>query len=143
MDVPGVIACDEWQRSKEIRCEIDLGDFIVMPNHIHGIIHIVDLQNQAGSSGLRVGAYGDTPLQETMGQPFHSPSKTIGAIVRGFKSAVTKRINLQRQTPGKPVWQRNYYEHIIRNERELLAISNYIQTNPNRWEQDEENQPLR
>ncbi len=70
---------------------------------------------------------------------FNSPSQTIGAIVRGFKSAVTKRINSLRGTPGQPVWQRNYYEHIIRDERSLHHIQQYVDNNPQRWHMDRYN----
>ena len=61
--------------------------------------------------------------------PLRSPSKTLGAIVRGFKSAVTKQI-------GFPIWQRNYHEHIIRNTNEFTKISNYIRNNPAQWHSD-------
>lgn len=57
----------------------------------------------------------------------------------GFKSAVTKRINILRNTPGEPLWQRNYWEHIIRNEFELNRIREYINTNPARWQWDKMN----
>ena len=57
----------------------------------------------------------------------------------GFKSSVTKRINIFRDTPGVPVWQRNYYDHIIRNNREMSHIWDYIETNPMRWADDKEN----
>jgi REP element-mobilizing transposase RayT len=63
----------------------------------------------------------------------------LGAIVGQYKSAVTKRINRIRKTPGTPVWQRNYYEHIIRNEDELRRIREYIRLNPMKWELDREN----
>jgi REP element-mobilizing transposase RayT len=63
----------------------------------------------------------------------------LGSFVAGFKSAVTKRINTMRRTPGLPVWQRNYYEHIIRDERELDRIRRYIADNPLRWHEDPEN----
>jgi hypothetical protein len=59
--------------------------------------------------------------------------------VAGFKSAVTTRINILRGTPDVPLWQRNYYEHVIRNEDDLRRIREYIQTNPVRWELDREN----
>jgi len=68
-----------------------------------------------------------------------SPSQTIGAMVRGFKSSVTKRINTQRGRPGMPVWQRNYYERVIRNEKELSQVREYIMNNPLQWAMDEEN----
>ena len=65
--------------------------------------------------------------------------RSLGAIVRAFKSAVTKRINLVRETPGAPVWQRNYYERIVRNEQELNATRQYILDNPINWQGDTEN----
>lgn len=61
------------------------------------------------------------------------PPKSLGSFIAGYKSAVTKRINEIRGTPGNPVWQRNYYERIIRNERELDAIRRYIRDNPTHW----------
>ena len=70
---------------------------------------------------------------------FRSPSQTVGAIVRGFKSAVTKRINTIRGTPGLPFWQRNYYERVIRNEDELDRVRQYIANNPLQWALDQEN----
>jgi putative transposase len=59
-----------------------------------------------------------------------SPSQTIGAIIRGFKGSVTKKINEIRNKPAEPVWQRNYYEHIIRNEMDLFYTRTYIENNP-------------
>jgi REP element-mobilizing transposase RayT len=66
-------------------------------------------------------------------------SKSIGSFIAGFKSAATKRINKIRQTPGISVWQRNYYEHIIRNDDDLNQIREYIVSNPLLWEKDENN----
>jgi REP element-mobilizing transposase RayT len=63
-------------------------------------------------------------------------------MVGSFKSAVTKRINQSRNTPGAPVWQRNYYERVIRGERELDGIRRYIVDNPAKWAEDE-NHPSR
>jgi len=74
--------------------------------------------------------------------PIGLKSGSIGAIIGQFKSITAKRINALRQTPGTPVWQRNYYEHIIRNEESLESIRLYIQHNPWKWALDEEN-PLR
>ncbi|MGQ9494511.1 MAG: transposase, partial [Anaerolineae bacterium] len=73
---------------------------------------------------------------ERFGKP---TSDSIPTIVRLFKSATTKRINEMRGLPGSPVWQRNYYEHIIRNEESLHRIREYILTNPLRWAVDREN----
>ncbi|MDX1640557.1 MAG: transposase, partial [Balneolaceae bacterium] len=108
--------------------------FVIMPNHMHAIFRIVANIQELGQP--TVGAYGDTPLRDHKSE-FKSPSKTVGAIVRGYKSTVTKQINLVRQTPGQKVWQRNYYEHIIRNEKSLNRIRDYILNNPASWEEDQ------
>ncbi|RMF88756.1 MAG: transposase [Nitrospinota bacterium] len=106
-----------------------LDEFIIMPNHVHGIIVIVD----------NVGATHASPLPS---KPRGPKPHSIGAIVGSFKSAVTKRINETRGTPGAHVWQRNYYEHVIRDEVWLDRIREYIAGNPARWEEDE-NHPER
>ena len=67
---------------------------------------------------------------------FESPSKNLGAIIRGYKSAVTKQINELRDMLGVPIWQRNYYEHIIRSERAYKTIYRYIINNPQKWMAD-------
>jgi REP element-mobilizing transposase RayT len=122
----GRIVVDEWERSSKIRRELETDAFVLMPNHIHGIV--------IHSGG--VGATGRSPLQSGPRR------RSLGAFVGGFKSAITKRINESRETPGTPVWQRNYYEHIIRVENELDRIREYIANNPVQWEMDREN-PLR
>ena len=76
------------------------------------------------------------PTKEQFGKPV---SNSIPTIVRLFKSTATKQINEIRNTPGFPVWQRNYYEHIIRNEDELNRIREYIINNPLQWPEDENN----
>ncbi|MFH1838509.1 MAG: transposase [Candidatus Kuenenbacteria bacterium] len=100
---------------------IELDEFIIMPNHLHGIIFITD-------DLVRVQNF--EPLQENKYQ--HIISGSIGAIIRGFKIGVKK---IYRQS----IWQRNYYEHIIRNENSLEKIRNYIYNNPNNWQNDIEN----
>ena len=101
--------------------------FVVMPNHIHCIVEIT------------VGANNHSPLpsntvQANDNSPLHGTSKTIGSIVRGYKTGVTKW--LSGNTEIHTVWQRNYYEHIIRDEKSYHQISEYIQTNPLRWQDD-------
>lgn len=124
----GQIAHDEWLASPNIRREIELDAFVVMPNHIHGIVWIV-----VGATG-RSPLHGQSPLR-----PRGPAPKSLGAFVAGYKSAVTKRINQRRDTPGHPVWQRNYWEHIVRTERALDAIRRYIADNPVRWSLDRYN----
>ena len=75
-----------------------------------------------------------TPLRVFLLQP-----KSIGSLIAGFKSITTKRINQIHNTPGQSIWQRDYYEHIIRNERELNRIRRYVINNPARWTYDIEN----
>lgn len=123
----GKIAREEWQKTALIRAEIELGEFVIMPNHVHGIIMIHET----------AGAYGHTSLPSVNPATFDSPSRTIGAMVRGFKSAVTTRVNQKRDTPRMPVWQRNYWEHIIRDEQDLSNAHAYILNNPAQWETDQ------
>ncbi|MFO7812426.1 MAG: transposase [Pelovirga sp.] len=73
---------------------------------------------------------------------FFCPPRSVGAMVGSFKSAATKHINQQRNTLGIPVWQRNYYERVIRDEAELHSIRQYIIDNPIKWPEDE-NHPTR
>ncbi|UMX47737.1 MAG: hypothetical protein L7H18_04835 [Candidatus Nealsonbacteria bacterium DGGOD1a] len=97
-----------------------LDEFVVMPNHFHGIIII---QNREWK---RERANNHSPLQMQNA----GTSKTVGAIIRGYKIGVTKLL-------GKPIWQRNYYEHIIRNDDDLDRVREYIINNPLNWEIDE------
>ena len=124
----GEIVRDEWLKSCAIRSEIKLDAYIVMPNHFHGIVYIASTDSIRGDDRL-VAPVGPKP-------------KSLGAFMAGFKSAVTKRINEMRRTPGATVWQRNYYEHIIRNEADYNRIAEYINHNPQRWAQDSLN-PVR
>jgi REP-associated tyrosine transposase len=173
----GKIAAEEWEKTPEIRKNISLGGYIFMPNHFHGIISIDYKIIQKGKDNIG---------------KFHSPSQTIGAIIRGFKGATTKRINnLLRELREKSgstgesqfallpdksastgdsgptgesqfastdksartgesqsastiynlsgqgsIWQRNYYENIIRNEKAYFNISTYIINNPKNWDKD-------
>ncbi|MBC7263399.1 MAG: transposase [Chloroflexi bacterium] len=125
----GRIVAEEWERTALVRPYVQLDEFVVMPNHIHGIVWIVD---DAVGATRRVAPTAN-------GYPTGLVSKSLGAIVAQFKSIVTKRIAKTRGAPGTPVWQRNYWEHIIRNEAALDRIREYILTNPLRWVLDREN----
>lgn len=111
--------------------------FVIMPNHVHGIVWI----QRAPDVGpvTHVGPHHDAPLRrEIAPAPVLLPA-SLGAIVLQFKSAAVKRINTLRRTPGAPVWQRNYYDRIIRDDRELDAAREYILDNPRKWSQDKHN----
>ena len=148
-----------WLQIPQHFPNIILHEHIIMPNHIHGIIEITTPVGANQHSPLRVNQH--SPLranqhsppkanQYSSGQtnainqlnrvknisPLRSPSQTIGSVVRGFKIGVTKwfRENLKNQFPAEqPVWQRNYYDHIIRNEKSYQTISKYIINNPIQW----------
>ena len=138
----GEIAQTEWNRTPQIRPNIALGPYVVMPNHIHGIIII---KERYMKNSPEVGAYCNTPLpQENSSNPetakLRSPSQTIGAILRGYMGTVTKQINILRGTPGQKVWQRNFDDRIIRSEKSYRKITSYIINNPKNWEKDIDNQ---
>ena len=120
---------------------VTLDTFVVMPDHMHGIIVIGKRPDQRD-----VGAQHAAPLHLparplspggdvllTRGQSLRVPPGSLGAIIRAFKSAATKRINELQGTPGKKVWQRNYYDRVIRSDDELHRARRYIMTNPDRW----------
>ena len=120
----GSLVASEWCRTSAIRPQVALDEFVVMPNHFHAIITIEDSRR------------GVLPYAHPK---FQSPSQSLGSIVRGFKSATTMLINSMRNSSGARVWQRNYYEHVIRNESELTRIREYIVNNPHQWSLDREN----
>jgi len=120
-----VRAC--WEEIPAHFPNVHLDAFVIMPNHVHGIVWLV----------TPVGARHAVPLpRERFGRPL---SGSIPTIVRSFKAAVTRRINGHRGTPGASVWQRNYYEHLIRDDESLDCIREYIANNPRQWGIDREN----
>lgn len=131
----GRIVEEEWLRTPEIRPHIELDAYVVMPNHVHGIVVINTDEKTFTERRERPGVYQYAPTKDSI----RSPSQTIGAVVRGFKSSVTARVNSLRGTPGTPVWQRNYYEHTIRNDGDVTRIRDYIAANPASWTDDENN----
>ncbi len=138
LNVLGRIASAYWAEIPHHFPNVTLDAFVVMPNHIHGIVIVT---SPIGVDG--VGAQHAAPLHGPQPVPHvNVVPGSLGVIVRSFKSAVTKRIGTLRTIVGTPVWQRNYYEHIIRNERSLNHIREYILNNPLQWEIDWEN-PLR
>ncbi|WP_416676645.1 transposase [Egbenema bharatensis] len=126
-----------WQTLPHHFPGLTLDEFIVMPNHMRGILVLNDTSrrgeafaSQPISQSHRIDANA-SPLPPCGTQP-----GSIAAIVQNFKSVSTRKINQICQTPGTPIWQRNYYEHIIRNENALQNIRQYITSNPASWKQD-------
>jgi REP element-mobilizing transposase RayT len=147
----GQIALNCWNEIPNHFPHVSLDEFIIMPNHIHGIIIINDTPDveMKNFSSLQTTTSTEnfSSLQPTVQTKnisslqnqnnFRSPSKTIGSIIRGFKIGVTKWF--REKTNIYDVWQSNYYEHIIRNEIELNKIREYIINNPINWEFDKNN----
>jgi putative transposase len=111
----GVLVHDEWLRTAHLRPGVETDAFVIMPNHLHGVIFITEdrgVWQYAPTDALADPRWAFFPYAPA--GTCRSPSQTIGAVVRGFKAASTRRINEVRHTPGTHVWQRNYYEHVIR-----------------------------
>lgn len=152
----GHVAAEEWPRTADVRANVEMDEFVVMPNHVHGIVWIT---SQPPDAALRAGGGARHRLHDGArhrlddgarhrlaptgdGRGISVGAGSLGAIVGGYKSVVARRINGLRGMPGAPVWQRNYYERIVRNERELAAIRHYILENPRNWPADCENRPV-
>ena len=142
----GYIVRDAWFDLKNHYRHVKLDAFVIMPNHVHGIIVLID-DGRGGSSktggiiasdDLTVSAQ-PMPINQTRPYVKTKPRHGLPEIVRAFKSFSSRRINRLRRTNGIPVWQRNYYERIIRNDREWENIHRYIEANPLLWMEDEEN----
>jgi REP element-mobilizing transposase RayT len=156
----------EWRRLTSRFPGVGLDEFVIMPNHVHGIIVIHDHPRGAAGAQQEPRAIEDNfrstaprqldprnsaaesfdnpdseqaPLHLYGRQPTNVAPGSLGAIVRAFKSSTAYRYNRMRLSSGSPLWQRNYYEHIIRNEAELERIRRYIRDNPAQWEIDHEN----
>jgi putative transposase len=142
----GQIADECWRFIPEHFPSVELGAYVIMPNHMHGIIIISGVEarhaDNGDGEGASVGARhaddgkGAALLRPNVTRPNVKPG-SLGAIVRSYKSAVSYRIH--KEHTATSIWQRNYYEHIIRNDRDLQRITDYINANPLRWNDDDEN----
>jgi putative transposase len=149
----GLVAQTEWLRLTRRFQHVELDEFVVMPNHVHGIVVIIDRGRGTGISDEEevTAVHPRAPTIERFGMPVPG---SIPTILRSYKSLVTQRaqwisrgtgmIPLGLNPPIDPrapttVWQRNYYEHVIRDEAEWDRIREYIRENPRRWSEDREN----
>jgi REP element-mobilizing transposase RayT len=122
----GEIVEKEWLRTESMRDRVCLDAYVIMPNHLHALLI---LQGEP------------PPLSAQRGRLYRRPD-SLSSLLAGFKSAVTRQINALRQTPGSKVWQRNYYDRVIRNAGELYSKRQYILQNPARWYDDPEQRLL-
>jgi REP element-mobilizing transposase RayT len=143
----GKIVADEWLKTCKIRPNFKLDEWVIMPNHFHGIVIINDYSGDDQSLGARdapldLGAR-DAPLDlGARDAPLQQKPNSLSSCIAGFKSAVTKRINLLRQNTDTPIWQRNYYESILRDEKYLAVVREYIINNPKNWTNDRDYLPI-
>jgi putative transposase len=120
----GAIVAGAWLYSARLRPEFRFDEWVIMPNHFHGIVQIVDAPVCA------------VQVPEGSGIP-RMRSRSISSLMAGFKASTTKQINQWRGLPGCPVWQGRFYDRIIRDDRGLREVRQYIRDNPKNWEQDQ------
>ena len=116
----GQLVVDVWQWLAARHPYVELDSYVVMPNHLHGIIVIDDPRRD------------DSRIAPTN-------HKSLGRLIGAFKTVTTKRVNLAQGTPGQRLWQRNFFERVIRNDEEWNRVREYIAANPTQWETDAEN----
>jgi putative transposase len=137
----GLVVASYWEKIVVHAAHVSLDASVLMPNHVHGILVLTgDHRAEAESATTE-----DAPFDPAAGdgspaaqRPHGTQPGSLGAVLQNWKSTATRRINQMRHTPEARVWQDNYFEHIIRNERELWAIRQYIENNPAQWAQDRE-----
>ena len=133
----GKIVHRTWCDLPNHYCNIGLDSYVIMPNHFHGIV-MIDSTSNVGA-GLPRPGHRPGPVVVAQGAETAPLRPKLGQIIAYFKYQTTKLINEHRKTPGVRLWQRNYYERVIRHEQELTNIRQYIQNNPKDWHLDPEN----
>jgi REP element-mobilizing transposase RayT len=139
----GAIVAQEWVKTPEIRPDmnLELGEFMVMPNHIHGVIFIGNNEFNGKDAMHRVSTDDNIDAMHRVStddniykNEFGPQSKNLSSIIRGFKSAVTVQAKKINPNFG---WQARFHDHIIRNPKSYDTISQYIIDNPKKWGEDE------
>ncbi len=137
----GELIRNAWHNLPTHFPHIALDEFVIMPNHLHAILILSD-------RARRGEAFAESSRNETNLTANASPSQqhpngtkphSLNAVLQNFKSVSTRRVNQFRKKAGVPFWQRDYYEHIIRDDRDLQNIREYIRNNPYHWSSDEYN----
>jgi len=129
----GSIVLSEWTRIEKRFKKISLGSFVIMPNHIHGIIIINGRDTGDFVLNSNIQNLPRVPTGERFGAPV---SGSIPTILRSFKSSTTQRCHTEFTKRVPRIWQKGYYEHVIRNSEDMDRISAYIEANPSNWEKD-------
>ncbi len=124
----GIIVTTVWQDIPVHFPTITLDEFVVMPNHVHGILML----SEPTISPL-------TEAAPSIDEPSRTTSTSLSRIVGAFKSNAAREVHIATHSSSHPLWQRGYYDHVIRSEESLRATREYIVNNPMQWAQDEEN----
>ena len=123
----GAVAHEEWRKIPEFRRNVVIDQFVIMPNHIHGLV-IINSCRTGESCGY------DSVQEVESARTLRAGS--LGSIIGQFKLAVSRQARRRRLCRNKSIWQRNYYDHIVRSEKSLNDIRRYIIENPARWQDD-------
>ncbi|HKI79722.1 MAG TPA: hypothetical protein VKA26_14370 [Ignavibacteriaceae bacterium] len=139
----GEIVKEEWLKTKETRKNVDLDYFVIMPNHLHGIVIIEGPEYANNKNNPTVvethrRCVSNTNQQETDHRSVSTKTNNLGSIILQFKSVCTKRIRKTGYTSFK--WQTRFYDHIIRNEKDLYRVRKYIDLNPLKWSLGEDDE---
>lgn len=134
----GQIVLDCWLDLPRHYPHVALDAFVVMPNHVHAVVMLIDDVEGVVGAGFKPAPTANAAADAGMEKP-GKQRHGLPEVVRAFKTFSARRVNALRASPGLPLWQRNYYEHIIRNDAALDRIRAYIAANPAVWEKDPEN----
>ena len=134
LNTAGKIANEQWVKLGRRFTGGDFSLYVIMPNHVHGIIVLDGASRGAGEEFQCQDSF-NPPLRPYVNP--HVVPGSLGAIVRAYKASVSFRIHAMQGYDETPIWQRNYYEHIIRDDADFHRIAEYIQDNPRRWTQDQ------
>ncbi len=142
LNIPGQYAFYQWKNLPDRFPNIDLDEFIIMPNHIHGIIVIRTDMGEGSDirdSETKERLISDpSPLQSNENIRVNGTVPgSLGAIIQNFKSSTSRKINAIPNMKNIKLWQVNYYDHIIGDEKDYARIVHYIRNNPQEWEKDE------
>jgi len=144
----GEIVKECWLALPLHYCNCTLDEFIVMPNHVHGVViinnDIIETSFKQDNIVAETGLKPDTVVVETGLKPVSTVGRvakpySLSEIIRGFKTFSARKVNEYQNTRGKPFWQERFYDRIVRNEEELNRIRRYIVENPLKWELEKNN----